>query len=815
MLKNYLKTTFRHLWRHRLFTILNVLGLAIGIAACWVIFRIAAFEFSYDADLPHTDHTYRLITHVRQESKETTYGGISAPIYQAIQDEVTGVALTVPVFGQRHATVEVPQESGPPLRLEGGDQIATRKEYFTLRPYSWLAGAELSALEHPESVVLTRSRARLYFPSLDPSETIGKQLLYDGVTYRTVTGVVGDLDAPSEFTAGEFFYLEPQTYHLGAWTGTNGNHRVYLQLYPESDPTQVLQQINRLSEEKWDEFRATVDQPILVSKTYDLLPMAASHFSTHVLDSGIRKASKPVLYGLIGIGSFLMLLACINFINLSTAQVPQRSKEIGIRKSLGGGKTQLIGQILCETLATVSLAFAVAVALARLAFVVLADLLPEGIAAYSNDLGFLIFCTVLFILTTLLSGGYPAWIISRLQPIGILRGAAASTPGGHNLILRKGLIIFQFTIAMFFIAGAMLMAQQLSYMLEEDMGFDKEAVVLLQLPGSIQRDEAFGTKLDAFTDELGKEPGVSHVALGMEPLSPTGSIVSPFSYVSGEGETKEQQLLEKWVDTAYVHLYQLELVAGRNLRISRQPNEYLINEAAAKAYGFQNPGDAVGKFLTRLGQAPLPVVGVVKDFHTKDFYTAMEPVILMYLSAPSGMVNIKLDTTDPARWQQTLESVEQRWSAFFPPDTYELKFYDSTLETMYRQERNLARLINLATGIALLISCLGLFGLASLTAYQRTKEIGIRKVLGAKVTGLLALLAGDFVRLVGLSVLIATPITWWAASQWLEGFAYRITIEWWVFALAGLLVGLTAMITVSLQTLKTALANPVNSLKSE
>jgi putative ABC transport system permease protein len=337
MLKNYFKTTFRRLWRHKLFTFLNIIGLAIGIAASWLIFRIADYELSYDTDLPDIENTYRLITHVRQNATETTYGGISPPIYQAIQDEVTGVERAVPVFVQWHATVEVPKESAAPLVLETREGlVATQKEYFELRPYTWLAGNVNSAFDNPASVVLTQSRAQLYFPSTEPSEVIDKVLVYDGGMQKTVSGVVKDLDSPSEFTAEEFFYLEPKTYHLGAWTGTNGGAKVYLQLYPGSNPELVLQQINQLSEEKWDDFRATLDQPIFVSKKYDLLPMSESHFSTHVLDVEIRKASKPVIYGLIGVGGFLMLLACINYINLSTAQIPKRSKEIGIRKTLGG-----------------------------------------------------------------------------------------------------------------------------------------------------------------------------------------------------------------------------------------------------------------------------------------------------------------------------------------------------------------------------------------------------------------------------------------------------------------------------------------------
>lgn len=721
----------------------------------------------------------------------------------------------MPVFGQWHATVEVPKDSEAPSLLEVQEIVATQKEYFEMRPYRWLAGNANSAFDNPASVVLTQSRAKLYFPSIEPLKVIGRALVYEGGIQKTVSGVVEDTDSPSEFTAKEFFFLEPEIYDLGAWTGTSSSYKVYLQLHSGSKPDQVLQQINQLSEEKWDEFRETLDQPIFVSKTYGLLPMSESHFSTHVLDSGVRKASKPVIYGLIGIGGFLMLLACINYINLSTAQIPHRSKEIGIRKTLGGGKTQLVGQILWETLATVGMASVVAVVLSHLGFYFLGDIIPEGITGYSNGLGFLIFFLGILGLMTLISGGYPAWMISKLQPIGIIRGPINYSSGMNTFTLRKGLIVFQFAIAQFFIVGALLMGQQLSYTLEKDMGFDKEAVVLVDIPWSIQRDNGLNEKITAFAEELRMENGIQEVSLGREPLSSGGNTTSPFSYVSEDGGAKGQQLLEKWVDTAYIHLYQMELLAGRNIRISQQPNEYLINEAAAKGFGFEHAEDAVGKLVGRLGEDPFPVVGVVKDFHSKDFYTEMEPVVLMYRPSNFGKVNIRLDSTDPAQWQKTLATIEHKWYSFYPPDTYSMKFYDEVLETMYTQERNLAQLINLATGIAILVSCLGLFGLASLTTFQRTKEIGIRKVLGAKVLSILALLSEDFVKLVLIAVLIASPIAWWATGKWLEDFVYKIDIQWWVFVLAGLFVCVIAVGTVSVQSMKTALSNPVDSLKNE
>ncbi|MBB6325865.1 ABC-type antimicrobial peptide transport system permease subunit [Algoriphagus iocasae] len=816
MLSNYIKTTFRYLWRHRLFTFLNILGLAIGISASWVIYRIVDFEFSYDTDLVEQGDVYRLVTHAVYDAEESIYGGASSPIYQSIRDEVPGVELVVPVYGQWVDQLEVPRADQPALVFEEQEGIvAVQPSYFNLKSYTWLAGDHSIAFENPENVVLTQSRAALYFPETKVEDVLGKVLVYDGEIQRTVSGVVKDLDLPSEFNYQEFVYLRPQVYPLDAWTSTNGSDRIYLRLHPEAKVGQVLEQINELSQAKWNEFNSRRDEPLNVSKWYSLLPMEESHFSTHVKEYGVRKASKPVLYSLVGVAGFLLLLAYINYINLSTAQIPQRTKEIGVRKTLGGSKSHLIGQVISETFVTVLISALVAFVMTKLSFSLLEGLIPEGVVEYTNTLGVVLFFLLILGLTTFLSGAYPAWLISTMQPIGIIKGSAFQSLGKSRLTLRKGLIIFQFTIAQVFIVCALFIGQQLSFTLKKDMGFDKEAVVLVQIPWKIQRDSTLNQKIITFSEELKKENGIQQVSMGREPLS-AGYSSSPFRFEKDSVADKvEQQLSIKWVDTTYIHLYGMELIAGRNLRDAQQVNEYVINETAARNYGFQNPADAVGKLIGKRGEGLLPIVGVVKDFHTRDFYSKIEPIVLMYQPENFGTINIKLDTVDPAQWQKTLASVEQKWYSFYPPETYAMKFYDETIQSMYEQERNMAKLINLATGIAILISCLGLFGLASLTAFQRTKEIGIRKVLGASLVGIVALLSKDFVKLVLIAILVATPFGWWFTEKWLQDFAYKIELHWWVFAFAGFLACLISFATVSFQSIKTALLNPVDSLKNE
>jgi ABC-type antimicrobial peptide transport system permease subunit len=640
--------------------------------------------------------------------------------------------------------------------------------------------------------------------------------MYNGKDQKTVAGIIKDIDYPTEFTAKEFFVLTPKTYVVNDWTNTNSSDKVYLHIGRPADTARVLAQISSMAGAKWEESMRANDYSANVKRWFKLLPLEASHFSTDVRDSELRKASKPVMNGLISLGALLIVLACINYINLSTALIPQRSKGIGVRKILGSASSSLIRNILAETFVIVLLAVACSFLFTRLGYSFLGDIIPEGMHEYSGGWGVLYFLAALLAVVTLLSGGYPAWLISKVKPIGLMQGQGyLQLSRGGRVGLRKVLIVFQFVIAQVFIAGALIMGSQLNYALKKDMGFDKEAVVLINVPWKLQRDSAHRGKHFVLAEELRRTAGVQEVSLGREPMSGNYSS-SLFEHRGADGskEPVRRQLFKKAIDTAYLHLYNMQLVAGRNLRPSDTTNEYIINETAARALGFSSPQEAVGKLIGQIKNSQYPVVGVVKDFHTLDFHSVIEPAVLMADKQQAGNINIKLSSADPAAWQQTLKKVERQWYAMYPSGSFAYKFYDETLDAMYKQERNQSRLVNLATLIAIVISCLGLFGLAVLIAFQRTKEIGIRKVLGATVAGIAQMLMSDFIKLILIALVIASPIAWWGMSRWLEDFVYRIQIEWWMFIVSGMAAIIIAMLTVSFQAIRAALANPVKSLRT-
>lgn len=825
MIKNYFKTASRHLWRHRLFTILNIFGLAVSISACWIIYRIVSYEFSYDQSLPGKENIYKVITAFDSPDQQgSKSGGVAPPLYEGVRKDIPGITSVVPVIKKWVNSIEIRQPDKLFTKEEPGDIIATDAAYFNMLPYQWIAGNKTNALSSPDKVVLTESRAREYFPHQHPEDILNKTIVYyewSDTAVRTITGVVADYGKPSQFTYKEFVSLPKRDFEPGEWTNTNGNEQLFIQVEEAANAPAVLEQINLLHARKWKEVEAGMDEARVkllggfkLSKYYELLPVQDVHFATEVSEYGVTKTSKPIMYGLAGIAFFLLLLACINYINMSVAQIPQRGREIGVRKTLGSSRRQLVGQFLSETFATTVLACLVSFALSTINFVIVKDIVPEGVTLYGSVMEAVLFKLLLALVITILAGMYPSWLITKLKAVNVFKNFSAVSAAGQRFSLQKALIVFQFIIALVFITSSIIVGSQLRYTLNADMGFAKDAVVLVDVPMKYANDERYKGKQFTLMSRLQHEPGIEKVALGSAPLSPSYSS-SPFIYEADGKEPIRMQTYKKWADTSYLGLYHLELIAGRNFHASDTISEYLLNESAARAFGFDDPQDAVGKMIGQLGWTKLPVAGVVKDFNTQDFYTQIPPLAIANGKDNLLTFNIKLNRHNPSLWHNTFKTIEKEWYHFYPAESFNFSFYDETIEKMYLQERQIGKLIDLATMITILISCLGLFGLAALTAFRRTKEIGIRKVLGASVSSIVAMFSKEYIILILIAMLIATPVAWWAMHTWLQDFVYRIDLHWWLFGLSGVIAIVMALFTVSFHAIKAAIANPVTALRSE
>ena len=818
MPKLYLTNALRHLRHSRLFTTLNILGLAIGISACAVIYRIVAFEFGFDTTIPDKAHTYRVVTGFKFDEKTSWNGGVAAPLYQELRKQPIGIRSVVPVFGRSVKMVQVNTNDGKPLTVdEQNGIVATDSAYFAMVPYQWIAGDAHTALRSPKQLVLTESRAKQYFPHQTPREVINKTITYfswqDTVTY-TVSGVVADPGARTEFTGKEFCLLPDKAYPLAEWTNTNGNDRLYLQLSPQAAPAHVLTAIETIMSEKARQFAQTQKNTFKYKKWFALMPLADSHFSTYIHEYEMHKADKKILYGLLGVAAFLLLLASINYINMSVASIPLRAREIGVRKTLGSSRRALIGQFLTETFVTTVAACAVAFFLAWAEFALLKDVIPAGLHPYGDVLLTIGFMLTLALVTSLLSGLYPGWLITKVKTIEVFRRAFVLQGGRGRLGFQRALIVFQFVIAIVFITGALVVGRQLHYVVSSDLGFDKEAVILASVPWKYNDNPLYKDKQFALFAELKALPGVRDVALGEPPLS-KGYNSGLFEYYPPGKPMLSRLVYRKRVDTGYLRLYGFRLLAGRNLLSSDTTNELVINETAVKAFGFASPADALGKRVGQSQEPQIPIVGVISDFHSQNYYTTIDPLALMSRKSSLLTFNIKLSDRKTADWSRTLQAIEKKWYAFYPPQSFSYEFYDDTLAEIYKDDKNLGVLINLTTAISILISCFGLFGLAVLTAFQRTREIGIRKVLGASAAGIVGLLSKQYLQLVVIAFVIATPIAWWGANKWLQNFAYTIELRWWFFVLSGVAGMVVAFLTVGFHALKAATANPVKSLRTD
>ncbi|SEL53746.1 ABC transporter permease [Parapedobacter koreensis] len=806
MIRNYLKTTLRHLWRNRLFTALNVLGLAIGISACWIIYRIVDYELSYDKAHPEAAQIYQVVARFKDERGESGFGGIPLPLASSLAQDITGIELIVPIYDQYIEKLTIPalQERLEKI-VEDPQLVATLPAYFEMIPYRWLAGTRQTALDAPDKVVLTESRAAEYFPDLKPEEILGQTLVYDTLA-RTVTGIVADLDYPSSFEEKEFIAVSQQDWTSDNWLSFNSNNILFV----KTEPGKSIKPALDFATQKRLEFAAEFQKEGSYTAWFDALPLAEKHFASEYA-TGSRSASMNTLYGLMGIGFFLLVLACINYVNLSTAQVPQRAREIGIRKTLGGTPHALIGNFLAETLAIALVALLLAIPLTSLFMVVFPEFIPEGLRDFRNHTGLVLFLLTLLGTITLAAGLYPAWLITKVQTVKVLKGQGEKMVVGARLNFRKALIVFQFVIAQVFIVSALIIGQQLNYTLDKDLGFTHDAVVNIAMP--YRSDQGADIDPAIYKRALAQRPEIEGIAMGHEPLN-NSHWGTTFDYAADTGQVR-LNMPRKYIDADYLPLYQMKLLAGTNIRQTDTLRDLIINDAARKAFGFSTPEAAIGQILT-MQNKQYPIVGIVADFHQKDLHVEIEPIALGTSNRRSSLqtFNIKLPA-DRSQWKAAFAVMEQEWKAIYPNAPFDYRFNDERIKGLYESEYRMAKLIGLATGVTILVSCFGLFGLATLTAFQRTKEIGIRKVLGATVTGIVGLLSKDFVKLVFIAIAIASPIAWWAMNKWLEDFAYRIDIQWWMFALAGLVAVVIALLTVSWQAMRAAVANPVESLRDE
>jgi len=795
MIKNSLTVTLRNLWKNRSHTLINVLGLALGIASSIVIYFIVSFELSYDNFHEKGDRIYRLTFSSEFQGKVYYNNTVPEPLPEAFLQDFADDIEEVLVLEQTGGKIIVDDQT----TFVGESKAFTENAYFSFFDLPLVAGNPKTALQKPNEVVLSQSLYQKFFGT--EQYDLGKELVFDvaDTTYLLkVVGILTDLPENTDFQ-NEFLvsYSTKPLAQRSGWKSMFSNFNAFVLLPEDVSPAELSNRFTDFLKKYRDE-----EDVEKYKSSLRLQPLSEMHYDGRYAGFPHRKMPKFMLSGLIVLAVLLVVLACVNFVNLATAVSGKRAKEIGVRKTLGSSRRQIVFSFLSEAFLVTVLATVLAFGLAELGLLQLkklyAHLQPVDI---HFGLGSLVFSFLLITLVANLAGFYPAWLLSRFRPIQALN-ANTSTVRGRRFSLRHGLVIFQFFISQVFVVCVIVIAQQLDYLKNAPLGFDQEAVLTVDLRGSN------GQTRERFEAALSEESAVKHHTFSS--ASAISQSVSIAGY-SVDGQETEQQVNLHYADHRFFDTHNMKLLAGSTPIPSDSGSGFIANETFVKDLGLEQPEQALGKYIT-VGKMDLPIVGVVPDYHTQDFSAKIPPLLITNRSSNYDNLSVKVDM---AQVQTVIDKLEQVWEITYPEYDFRYEFLDERVARFYQDYDRTFSLAQLFAGVAILISCLGLYGLVMFMAERRTKEVGIRKVLGASVQQIVGLFSKEFVKLIVIAFMLAAPLSYYLMQQWLRSFAYTIDIDGFTFAASLAAILAIVLLTVSYQSIKAAVANPVDSLRDE
>ena len=794
MLLNYFKVAFRSLWRRKTFSLINILGLAVGIAACFLIFLYVKFQTSFDAFHSKADRIYRIVDDVITPT-ETIHSGLSqSPIAINVKRDYPEVEDAVRISPESFLI-----RIGDAKYQEEHSALAD-STLFNVFDFPLIAGDPKTALRDPMSVVLSESLAKKYFGK---ETAMGKELIMTGNAIPAkVTGIMKDIPANSQIIADLFVSISSWKPIYGQPTSdsewTNHNHYAYLLLKPNTDPKAL--------EKKFPDFMERHDgrqmKELQMFYTLFLEPLRDVYLKSK--RGGMIEGNINNVYIFSVIAIFILLIACINFINLTTARSAERAKEVGIRKVVGALRFQLARQFLSESVLICLMSFAIAILLCVLMLPMFNNLSGQEISKGIFQQPLLVLGLFgLTVLLGLVAGFYPSLVLSSFQPVTVLKGRFSA--GSRGMLLRRALVVSQFTISIALIIATIVVYKQLSYMRNQDLGFSKDQQVVIFTN--------YDKNKDVFKSSLKEITGVKSTTYSN--CAPGGNPYSAYTKIQNRAGEMQQMNIDYYaVDFDFINQFGLKMVAGRQFSTEFPTDTgkaMILNEASVKMLGYATPQDAIGRDFSQWGREG-KIIGVLKDFHAKSLQTEIKPMVFRIEPYGWGTISIKVDGRNLPK---TLAAIESKWKTIIPNRPYAFNFLDESFNKLYRSEEQFGKLFFNFAVLAIFISCLGLLGLASYSTIQRTREIGVRKVLGASVTSIVNLLSVDFIKQVLIAFVIAVPVAWWGMHSWLKDFAYRTQITWWVFAAAGLTAVMIAFFTISFQAIRAALENPVKSLRTE
>ena len=808
MLRNYLKIAWRNLRKQQGLTFINIFGLAVGLACCLLITLYVLDELSYDRYNAKANRIYRIHTDIKFGGNDSRTAVSPDPVGPTLKQDYPQVEQFVRLHQRGTWLVK---RAGSTNSLREDNITFADSTLFDVLTLPLVAGDPKRALTSPNTVVISESAAKRHFGNRDP---MGQTLTFDNDQNYKVTGVMRDMPTNSHFRSDFFPAMLSDGYQWGQWLSTN--HHAYIVLREGTDYRQFEENLDAVIE-KYVGPQALQFIGITLAQfrqagnrfRFSLMPLTDIHLHSKETIQLAPNSDIQYVYIFSAVALFILLIAGINFMNLATARSASRAKEVGVRKVLGSERQQLMGQFMTESILMTALSMVLALLMVAL-FIPFFNTLAAKQLSLESLLSpyWLPVLIVLPIAVGLLAGSYPAFFLSSFKPISVLKGKINVSFKGAGL--RSGLVVFQFMMSVVLIVGTIIVYRQITYIQSKNLGFKRDQVL------TVNDVYAIGKRAETFKQEVLRLPGV--VSGSISGYLPTPSNRSDNSFFpEGKIDQNNAVSMQAWgVDHDYVKTLGMSIVQGRDFsrEFGADSSNIILNETAAKLFGgatvigkrilqFTNPQEKTSKTYT--------VIGVVKNFHFESLRRNIG-ALAMVLEPNSGAASFRLSSTDILA---LVSQVETKWKQVAPGQPFSYAFLEDSFDAMYRAEQRIGTIALTFAVLAILIACLGLFGLAAFMAEQRTKEIGVRKVLGASVFSIVGLLSKDFLKLVLIAIVIASPIAWWAMNQWLKDFAYKIDIEWWMFALAGLLAVGIALLTVSFQSIKAALMNPVTSLRSE
>jgi len=805
MIRNYFKIAWRNIKRHKSYSIINILGLAIGIAACLLILQYVSFELSYEKFHENKDRIYRVRQDRFDNGKLSTQWVSGAyAVGNSFKDAIPEIEDYVKVLKRDQAIAEINNQPVPIKKV-----FFASGSFFRIFTYPLIAGNRDSALTQPFTAAISETTARILYGT---TNAVGKRLTLNRNRDYTITAVYKDAPTNTQLkpdillSYATFIKIvgpnnDPET----AWTWDGC--LTYLLLRKGADPAAVEKKFIPIV----DKFTAAEMKRFNAAVTYSLQPLSDIHLYSHYMTEPEINGDGKTVYLLLAIAFFIAIIAWVNYINLATARAVNRAKEVGIRKTVGSQRKQLIAQFLSESALLNGIALV-------LAILIVAVAIPGFNRLSGQHLSFSLFSkndfwlglTALFIVGVFFSGLYPAFVLSGFRPIEVLKGKMTATTKGS--LLRKGLVVFQFTASLFLLIGTLTVYQQIKYMRKQSLGINIEQTLVVRPPG-VLTDSTYVQNMSAFKEALNQQTSIKGVSLSTTiPGQPVDWNAGGIKLV-GTDESAQKQYRVIGMDHEYMKQYEIKLIAGRYFSkdFGTDDSAVIFNKRGFEQLGLNKPEDAIGKKIDFWGRQ-YTIVGVAENFHQQSLREAIEPLIFRLIPGVRGYLSIK---TPPSHAGETIALVKANWDKFFPGNTFDYFFLDDHFDEQYRADQRFGQVFGLFTSLAILVACLGLFGLASFTTLQRTKEIGIRKVLGASVTGILKLLYQEFAILLLISFAIAVPLSWLTVSSWLQGYPFRIGVQWTYFIIPFAVILVIALLTVSFQSVRAAIANPVKSLRTE